>query len=30
VAAIDARSLATQRPVTRQLAADVLDLAAGE
>lgn len=30
VAALDARSLATQRPITRQLAAEVLDLGAPE
>lgn len=30
VAALDARSLATQRPVTRQLAAEVLDLGSDE
>jgi chromosomal replication initiation ATPase DnaA len=30
VAVLDARSLATQRPITRQLAAEVLDLGADE
>ena len=30
VAALDARSLASQRPVSRQLAAEVLDLRADE